>query len=82
MASALIFPKIDGFERGGGDLGRSLTLAAFVARNGPPDHFVRLRRTVPHYCWATSAEIPAPWAPGSVSATQAVSSQEIMLTVS
>ena len=42
MASALIFPKIDGFERGGGDLGRSLTLAAFVARNGPPDHFVRL----------------------------------------
>src|SRR5438132_854930 len=42
MASALIFPKIDGFERGGGDLGRSLTLAALVARNGPPDHFVPL----------------------------------------
>jgi len=28
--------------------GRSLWLAAFVTRNGPQDHFVRLRRTVPH----------------------------------
>src|SRR5471032_235365 len=28
--------------------GRSLKLAAFVARNGPPDHCVRLRRTAPH----------------------------------
>jgi DNA transformation protein len=27
---------------------RSPKLAAFVARNGPPDHSVRLRRTAPH----------------------------------
>ena len=33
--------------------GRSPKLAAFVARNGPLDHFVRLRRTVPH-SYATS----------------------------
>jgi len=26
----------------------SLTLRAFVARNGPPDHFVCLRQTAPH----------------------------------
>jgi hypothetical protein len=28
--------------------GHSLTLMAFVPRNGPPDRFVRLRRTAPH----------------------------------
>jgi hypothetical protein len=28
--------------------GRSLKLAAFVARNGPLDHFVPLRRTAPY----------------------------------
>src|ERR1700750_1102430 len=28
--------------------GPSLTLRAFVVRNGPPDHFVRLWRTIPH----------------------------------
>jgi len=27
---------------------RSPKLAAFVARNGPLDHFVRLRRAAPH----------------------------------
>src|SRR5471032_960723 len=35
-------------------------LAAFVSRNGPPDHFVRLRRTVPHPTIFCSARC-SPW---------------------
>src|SRR4051812_17008366 len=38
--------------------GRSLELAAFVARNRPLDDFVRLRRTAPHP--TARAEKPAP----------------------
>ena len=40
--------------------GRSPKLAAFAARNGPLDHFVRLGRTAPHPCTKISARrLPA-----------------------
>ena len=46
-ASGLALVALTG-RTGASCRGRSLVLAAFVARNGPPDHFVRLWRTAPH----------------------------------